>query len=120
MAKKQKSKWMTRTWTKEEKTNCEYWFIRFFVINAMYPCSGNRLLMSEVFDAYKKYKWKQRNEREGLGDISIDTFGRLFPKDIYKRRLLRKAGHFGTCVVDAAINEEALTNPYTQDGRVEE
>ena len=61
-------------------------WINQFVLSHVSSSDGD-LQMWEIFDKYKQYLKKSGNETE----LSIDGFGRLFPK-CFERRMILKNG----------------------------
>lgn len=107
---------------REESIKMEEWRIVFFTRECMWPKAGNKLLMKEVFAAYLKWKYKQRKEHSGLRKLSIDSFGRMFPDEIWGKPINRMhmahRGEFGRGIKGFEIKKNALRAP-TKDGKVE-
>lgn len=55
--------------------------IGHFFFECVAPCEGNKLSIHHIFESYKKWR-----ETEGLPKtaVSVDGFGRLFPRS-YRR-----------------------------------
>ncbi len=96
----------------------EYWDIRHFAGECLVPEEDGRVLMRDAFEAYKKWKWKCRKESSGVKDLSLVSFGRLFPEH-YKRASTRVDGYCGVAIFEVKIDRATLKAP-TKDGRVEE
>lgn len=113
-----KKRAQTASWSKKEKMNCEKFLILFFVQSCLERKKGQNVLMRTVLEAYKKWKIKNRQEDEGLKDINVKTFGKLFPKFIFEREKLFVKGQQGLGMRDVAIKEHTLVAP-TPSGKID-
>jgi hypothetical protein len=89
-----------------ERLNPEIWRaerarILNFCLDLLKPKVGHRLSMQQIFDEYQGWL-KQRGH--GGSKLSIDGFGRLFPKT-YPRRTMFFEGEVRRCLEGWEIEE---------------
>ena len=98
-----------KAFIRKEKIAAETMDIYFFTTECLDNDPGHKELMKDIFKAY--LKWKKRHKRTlGIKDLTIDTFGRLFPKsDTFRkrfdRRTMTKNGHLGKGIWNVRINK---------------
>lgn len=68
-------------------------WIRQFVAMKVIPTEGARVTTAQLFDAYKAWL-----KKHGIGPtvLTVDGFGRLFPKQ-FERRTIAHPKKAGTC-----------------------
>lgn len=77
----------------------EYMHIQLFVVSHIKACSNHRVMMREVYEAYK---WWRKKVGKNPTVCSEDTFGKFFPKQ-YPRTPMRQGPSIGKGLKDMKL-----------------
>lgn len=90
---------MTTNQDKKEILAREKRDIQLFILDDFIPSKESRILISDVYLAYKS--WRKRMKLPGT-ILALDGFGRMFPKH-FERKLIRRGDVVANAVIGMAM-----------------